>query len=157
MNANPQPTKSFSTLSWLGWFIGFNLIWIAMAAAAVWLGWRSYTLTTGGETTTGTVVRLIEDDINSFTTDVTPVFQFQVNGEAYEVRSQNMYGWWNRYFRFKEGREVEVRFDPANPELAEVNSLWDIWLEAILLGIFSIIFAVGVNVYFLYRWRNRQT
>lgn len=152
MEINPQPQK-FSSMNLLGWFIGLNLIWVVLGAVTLWLGWRGYTLTTTGEITQGTVVRILEEDLNSFTTDITPVFQFQVNGETYEVASQNNYKWWNRIFRFSEGKEIEVRYDPSNPELAEVNSMWDVWSETILLGVFTLVFALGVNGYFLMRWR----
>lgn len=152
METNHQPQTS-SVMSLLGWFIGLNLIWVVLAAFAVWLGWRSYTLTTTGETAQAIVVRLIEEDRNQFTTDITPVFQFQVNGETYEVASQNNYRWWNRYFRFSEGKEIEIRYDPSNPELAEINSFWDVWSETIILGILALLFAIGVNGYFLMRWR----
>jgi hypothetical protein len=156
MSITDQPFKSFSVATWFGWFIGLNLAWLLLAALAVWLGWRSYTLTTSGEVTQGTVVRLLEEEV-SFTSDFTPIVQFQVDGQSYEVQSQNTYGWWNRYFRFSIGKEVEVRYDPSNPELAEINSLWDIWNETIILGIFTLLCAIGVNIYLIMRWRMGRT
>lgn len=155
METNNQP-QSASSMNWIGWFIGLNLICLLLAAVTVWLGWRSYTLTTTGEITQATVVRIIEEDLSEFTTDIKPVFQFQVDGETYEVASQNNYRWWNRYFRFSEGTEIEIRYDPSNPELAEVNSFWDVWNETIILGIFTLLFAFGVNSYFVMRWRTNK-
>ena len=154
METNAQP-KSFSFMNWLGWFIGLNLVWVVLAALAIWLGWNNYNLTTSGEITQATVARLLEEDA-AFTSSFTPVFQFQVDGQTYEVQSQNTYRWWNRYFRFSEGSQVEIRYQVGNPENAEINSLWDIWIETILLSVFTLLFAVGVNVYMVMRWRMRK-
>ena len=152
METKHPPTKQFSFINWLGWFVGLNLAWLVLAALAVWLGLRSYTLTTTGEVTQGTVVRLLEEEV-SFTSSFTPVLQFQVDGQTYEFHSQNSYRWWNRYFRFSEGNQVEIRYDPANPELAEVNSFWDVWNETIFLAVFTFLSAIGVNIYLMMRWR----
>ena len=138
------------------WFLGLNLAWLLLCVVAAWLGWRSYTLTTGGSVAEGTVVRLLEDG-TEFDSDFTPVFEFQVDGETYSVQSQNTYRWWNRYLRFPVGRNVEVRYNPANPETAEINSWWDIWNETILLGVFTIIAAFAVNVYLRFRWRAQSS
>lgn len=154
METYNQPRRS--SMIWLGWFIGLNLVCVLLAALALWLGWKNYTLTASGEVTQGTVVQLLEEGV-SFDSSFTPVFQFQVDGETYEVQSQNTYGWWNRYFRFSEGSEVEIRYEAGNPENAEINSLWDIWVETIILSLFTLLFAVGVNAYFVMRWRALKT
>jgi hypothetical protein len=152
MESNMQTRESFSMLNFAGWVVGLNIAWILLAVLAAWLGWRSYTLTTSGNVAEGTVVRLLEEEVSP-TSDFTPVFEYQINGQTYEVHSQNTYSWWNRYFRFPVGGEVEIRYDPADPENAEVNSWWDIWNETIILSIFTVIFAICVNVYLIYRWR----
>lgn len=137
------------------WFVGLNLAWCLLCVLAVWLGWRSYVLTTSGTVAEGTVVRLLEQG-PEFDSDFTPVVEFQVDGQTYQVQSQNTYGWWNRYLRFPVDGAVEVRYDPANPETAEINSWWDIWNETIVLGIFTIIAALAVNVYLRFRWRGQR-
>ena len=96
-------TGTSGKLKWLGWFVASNLFWLVLAALALWLGWRSYTLSVDGEVATGTVVRLLEEDKSSFTTDIYPIVEFQVNGQSYSVQSQNNYRWWNRYTRFPIG------------------------------------------------------
>lgn len=126
-----------------------------MALLAAWLGWRAYTLSVNGNVAEGTVVRILEDEV-SFTSDFYPVVEFQVEGETYTVQSQNNYRWWNRYLRFPIGKQVEVAYNPANPETAEINSWWDIWNEVIILGVFTVISAIGVNVYLIFRWRTRR-
>src|SRR5687767_4073258 len=117
----------------LGWFIGLNLAWLLLAALTAWLGWRSYTLSTSGSVADGTVVRLLGDG-PAFDADFYPVVEFQVDGKTYEVQSQNNYRWWNRYIRFPVGGQVDVRYETANPENAEINSWWDVWNETIILG-----------------------
>lgn len=152
METKNQPANQSSTLNWLGWLIGLNLLCLLLTAIATWLGWRSYTLATEGVVTQGIIVRLMEDLESG---DLTPVFQFQVDGKTYEVHSQNSYTWWLAELRFPEGKEVEIRYDPSNPERAEVNSLWDVWNETICLGIFVPFFAIGGN-WFLFMWRRRS-
>jgi hypothetical protein len=143
-------------LNRLAWFIGLNLAWFMLALLAAWLGWRSYTLSVNGETATGTVVRLLDDD-SSFTSDFTPIVEFEVGGETYSVQSQNTYRWWDRYLRFPIGKQVEMRYETGNPENAEFNSWWDVWNETIILGVLTVIAAIGVNVYLLFRWRSQRT
>ena len=108
-----------------------------------------------GEVITGTVVRLLEEDA-SFTSDFTPIVEFEVGGETYSVQSQNNYRWWNRYLRFPIGKQVEMRYEIGNPENAEINSWWDVWNETIILGVFTVIAAIGVNAYLLFRWRRSK-
>lgn len=140
-------------LKWFGWFVALNLAWLLLAAFTAWLGWRSYTLSVNGDVVTGTVVRLLEDDTSSYTSDIYPIVEFEAGGEAYSVQSQNNYRWWNRYTRFPVGKQVEMRYDPADPEKAEINSWWDIWNESLILGLFTVLCATGVNVYLIFRWR----
>jgi hypothetical protein len=139
----------------LGWFIGLNLAWLLLAILTAWMGWRSYTLSSNGNVANGKVVQLLEDE-TAFDSDFTPIVEFQVDGVTYMVQSQNTYRWWNRYTRFPVGGQVEVRYETANPENAEINSWWDIWNETIILGVFTIFAAIAVNVYLLFRWRSQR-
>ena len=144
-----------SLLNWLGLFLALNLAWLLLAAFSAWLGWRSFNLSANGSVAEGTVVRLLQDQV-AFDSDFYPVVEFQVDGKTYTVQSQNNYRWWNRYIRFPVGGQVEILYDPADPEKAEINSWWDIWNESLILGVFTVIAAIGVNVYLLYRWRSRR-
>lgn len=146
---------SDTTFDRVKWFVGLNLAWLLLCLLTVWLGWRSAVLTTSGTVAEGKVVRWLEDG-PSFDSDFTPVVEFQADGKTYSVQSQNTYRWWNRYLRFPVGGEVEVRYNPANPETAEINSWWDIWNETVFLGIFTIIAAFAVNIYLGVRWRAQQ-
>jgi hypothetical protein len=139
----------------LGWFLGLNLAWLLLAVLTGWLAWRSYTLSTSGSVTDGTVVRLLEDG-PAFDSDFYPVVEFQVEGITYSVQSQNNYRWWNRYTRFPVGGQVTVRYETANPENAEINSLWDIWNETIILGVFTIFAAIAINTYLRFRWQRQR-
>ena len=153
-----KPDNKFSLFNWLGWFFALNLAWLLLAVFAAWLGWRSYNLTANGSVAEGTVVRILEDEVSA-TSDFYPVVEFEVDGQTYSVQSQNSYRWWNRYLRFPVGKQVEMRYDPANPESVEINSWWDIWNESILLSVFTAFAAIGVNVYLLSRfrgWRMRR-
>lgn len=140
-------------LGMAGWVISLNGFWLLLAALAVFLGWRSYTLSVHGEVVEGTVVRWVEEDKTAFFTDIYPVVEFEVDGQTYSVNSQNNYRWWNKYTRFPIGKQVEMRYDPVNPEKAEIDSLYDIWMEPIILGIFTILAMIVTNAFFIVRWR----
>lgn len=152
-NINERSGNGSGCLGQAGWVIGLNGIWLLLAVLAVFLGWRSYTLSADGEVAAGTVVRWLEEDKSASFTDIYPVVEFEVEGQAYSVPSQNNYGWWNKYTRFPIGKQVEMRYDPANPEKAEINSLYDIWVEPIVLGIFAILAMIVTNAFFIARWR----
>jgi hypothetical protein len=152
---NDKSTTQNSCLGMLGWVLGLNFIWLLMAVLTVYLGMRSYNLSANGEVVTGTVVRLVEDErdgASSFN-DIFPVVEFEVDGQTYSVRSQNNYRWWNQYTRFGVGKPVEMRYDPADPQKAEINSLFDLWGEPVILGLFTLIAAVLSNAFFIFRWR----
>lgn len=144
-------------LSTLGWALGLNVIWLLLAVLAVFLGMRSYTLSTKGAVVSGTVVRYVEEDKSASFTDFYPVVEFEVDGQTYSVRSQNTYGWWNQYTRFPIGETVEMRYDPADPANAEINSWADLWGEPIILGIFALAALIVTNGFFLLRWRAAST
>lgn len=154
---NDRSENGAGCLNTLAWFLGLNIAWLLLAVFTAWLGMRSYTLSVDGEVVTGTVVRLLEDEPSSYTSDVYPVVEFEVDGGKYSVQSQNNYRWWNRYARFPVGRQVEMRYDPANPQKADVNSWLDLWGEVLILGVFTAVTAIGVNVFLLYRWRRGRS
>ena len=155
-NLNSKPDTGSAFLNQLGWFIGLNLAWVLLALLAIWMGWRSYNLSVNGEVATGIVTSLVETDGSDFFADIYPVVDFEVDGNAYSVRSQNNYRWWNRYTRFSIGKQVEMRYVASNPKNAEINSWWDIWGETIILAVFTTIAALAVNVYLIFRWRSRR-
>src|SRR5688572_17285216 len=101
---NAKSGNGFNWLNWLGLLLAVNVAWLLLAAFTVWLGSRSYALSTEGSVADGTVVELFEEDRSDSTSDIYPVVEFEVDGESYSVRSQNNYGWWNRYTRFPIGK-----------------------------------------------------
>ncbi len=153
IQTNGKSGNGFSLLNWLGWFLALNLACLLLVAFTAWLGWRSYNLSANGQVVTGIVVRFVEDSEADFFTDIYPVVEFEANGETYSVRSQNNYRWWDRYLRFPVGRQIEMRYDPANPENAEVNSWVDLWVEPLILGVFTFLSAIAGNVFLFLRWR----
>jgi len=153
---NGTSNNTYTLLKRIAWFIGLNLVWLLLAGLTVWLGWRSFTLSATGNIAEGKVVRLLEDGA-AFDADFYPVVEFQADGKTYKIQSQNSYRWWNRYIRFPVGGKVGIRYEPANPENAEINSFWDIWNETIVLGLITILAAITVNVYLFLRWRSLRT
>jgi Protein of unknown function (DUF3592) len=154
---NDKSGNGSGCLGWLGWALGLNVVWLLLAVFAAYLGWRSYNLGVNGEVAGGVVVGFVEDDLTGSFTDIYPVVEFKANDQTYSVRSQNNYRWWNRYTRFRIGRRVEMRYDPANPENAEINSWLDLWGEPLILGVFVFISIIVSNVFLYFRWRMGHT
>jgi len=136
-------------------FLGLNLVCLLLALFTTWTGWRNYTLSSNGNVAEGKVVKHLDDGI-AFYSDFTPIVEFQVDGVTYRVQSQNSYRWWKRYTRFPVGARVEVRYEVGNSENAEINSWWDLWIETIILGVFTIFAVFAMNGYLLLRWRSER-
>lgn len=149
---NNESANSFFGLNWLELFLILNLVGIVLIAATAWLIWRSFSLSIDGQVATGVVSRLTEDDPAEFFTDISPVVEFEANGQPYSVRIQNSYPWWDRYLRFSVGRQVALRYDPVHPENVAIDSWLDLWVEPLTLGIFTGFFVIIVNMVML-RWR----
>jgi hypothetical protein len=152
-----KPATTAEKIEQAKWFIGLNLAWLLLAALTVWLGMRSYTLTVDSETTTGTVVDIVELGDSDGGSSYSPVIEFTVAGRPYLVTSQNNYSFWTSQIRFPEGKQVEVRYETGDPQNAEVNSLWDIWQETVILGVFTLLAAIGVNIFLVLRRRWKKT
>jgi hypothetical protein len=52
--------------------------------------------------------------------------------------------------------EVEIRYDPDNPQKASINSFFNIWMAPFILGLLGLIFLlVGISM-ILTRYKNRR-
>ena len=110
-------------------FFAAFCLWGAYAASVSWK------LQTAGEVTTGTVTRLVE---------------FQANGQTYSFENGNA----SDSVDYTVGSDVNVRYDPANPNTAQIDNVVERWLFPILI-IPSMIFAALITNFFSFRaWRR---
>ena len=132
-----------------GWIV-FNLMWVAMLGFAAWYGYGSYNLTTNGAVVTGTVIenRVVSDSEGGDT--YKPIIQYDVDGETYTLESLNS----SDPPAYRVGERVSLRYNPAKPEDARINSLWDLWLVPCLLGPAALVLAVVINGGYFIAWRR---
>lgn len=131
-----------------------NLIVLAMAAGTLWFGWRGYTLTTNGETTTGRVIELSEStDGEGACCVYSPVFEYTVNSRRYTFESLNA----SDPPAYRVGQEVEVIYNVDDPNDAAVNSFGELWMVASILCGTTLILAVVLNGLAISRMRSGRS
>ncbi|GAB4581641.1 MAG: hypothetical protein Fur0022_43900 [Anaerolineales bacterium] len=133
--------------------IFMNLIFLAILIGGGYIAYNNYQLRTTGASTIGTVIRLDESSDDSGTA-YSPVFQYQVNGQTYEFESQNA----TNPPTHRVGDQDTIYYDPTNPEKAQVDSFFDMWLAPSLLicvGSGGVI-ATNIGVLVWIFWRRRK-
>ncbi|HUF00182.1 MAG TPA: DUF3592 domain-containing protein [Anaerolineales bacterium] len=127
-------------------FAGFCL-WGAYAA---YIGWQ---LQTHGVTTPGTVVRLNEQsDAESGCCTYVPVIDFKVNDQIYTFEGDNA----SYPPAYEVGEQVDVRYDPTNPNTAQIDSYFERWIFPVII-IPAMIFAAALLNFFMIRaWRRGE-
>jgi hypothetical protein len=149
-----EKTGSFLSGCWNGLgvgcgFIVFNLMWVAMLGFAGWYGYGSYALMRTGATVLGTVIenRVVSgDDGDSYK----PIVEYTVDGETYTFESLNS----SDPPAYRVGETVSLRYDPAKPQVARINSLFDLWLMPAILAPVALVLALVVNGGYFIAWRR---
>jgi hypothetical protein len=74
-----------------------------------------------------------------------PRVQFQANGRSYQFKGQVGSG----YGTFRVGEQVDVLYDPADPQSARINSFVQLWFFPLFLGVVGSVFtALGASTAF---------
>ncbi|MBK8781990.1 MAG: DUF3592 domain-containing protein [Anaerolineales bacterium] len=126
-------------------FLAAFCLWGAYAASVSWK------LQSTGEVTTGTVTRLEESKTSEgYCCLYTPVVEFQANGQTYSVENGSA----SDSVDYTVGSDVQIRYDPANPNTAQIDNVMERWLFPVLI-IPSMIFAALITNFFAFRsWRQ---
>jgi len=107
-----------------------NLFFAGFCLWGVYAGYVSWKLEQGGERTTGNVVRLEESNSSEGSCCVySPVIEFSAGGQTYSFESGNA----SDPPAYRVGEEVPVLYDPANPETAQINSIFERWVFPIII------------------------
>ncbi|MCW5876693.1 MAG: DUF3592 domain-containing protein [Anaerolineales bacterium] len=131
-----------------------NLMVVGMLAATVFFGWRSYRLYTGGERTIAHVVRMVSSsDSEGDCCVYSPVFEYTVEGQQYGFESRNA----SSPPAYQVGQQVEILYNPEDPNDAVVNSFFEMWLVTALLCPSTLFTAVAVNGFWFLRSRLKKT
>ena len=111
-----------------------RVIALIMILLGLYFGYRSYIFTQNAIYTTATIVDFVErEDEEDGTISYAPVFIFKdMQGNSYKVVSNTS----SNPPVGEVGDEIEILYDPRDPQNAEQNSFFSIWgLSAILIGI----------------------
>jgi hypothetical protein len=133
--------------------IAANLFFAGFCLWGVYAGYISWQLQSNGETTTGTVVDLKESSHpETGCCTYSPVIEFTVNGSPYIFSGDNA----SNPPAYEVGETVEVLYDPADPDNAQINKWAERWLMPIII-IPAMIFASLLLTFFMVRaWRRDE-
>jgi hypothetical protein len=134
------------------WTIFFNLFFAGFCLWGVYAGYVSWKLDNEGVTTTGIVVSLDEsDDSEGGCCVYSPVIEFEAGGQTYSFDGGNA----SNPPAYEVGEEVNVIYDPASPDTAQINKWTERWLFPIIIVPVMILAALILN-FFMIRsfWRN---
>ncbi|NTU55801.1 MAG: DUF3592 domain-containing protein [Anaerolineales bacterium] len=128
------------------WTIFFNLFFAGFCLWGAYAGYVSWKLDSEGEKTTGKVIRLEEsNDSESGCCVYSPVIEFQANGQTFTFEGDNA----SDPPAYKVGEQVEVIYDPANPDTAQINKWTERWLFPIIIIPVMILAALVMNFFMI--------
>ena len=128
-----------------------NLFFAAFCLWGAYAAVTSWKLQTSGEITTGTVTRLEESKTSEgYCCVYSPVVEFQVNGQTYSFENENA----SSSPDYQVGSEVNVRYDPKNPNTAQINTFSDRWLFPIIIIPAMIFSSLLLSYYMIRAWRR---
>jgi hypothetical protein len=135
------------------WMIFGNLFLGAFCLWGAYAGYTGWKLQNEGIATTGTVVRLEESDSSEGGCCVySPVVEFSANGQIFSFESGNA----SDPPAYEVGEEVNVLYDPADPNTAQIDSFFERWIFPIII-IPAMIFTAGILNFFMIRaWRRGE-
>jgi len=128
-------------------FFAAFCLWGAYAAT---VSWR---LQTSGELATGVVTRLEESKTSEgYCCVYTPVVEFEANGQIYSFENDSA----SDSPDYEIGSQVNVSYDPANPNTAQINTFSDRWLFPMIIIPAMIFAALIVNFFMIRAWRRDE-
>ena len=135
------------------WIIFGNLFLAAFCLWGVYAAYTGWQLQTKGETTTGTVVRMEESSsADSGCCVYSPVVEFDVNGQDYSFEGDNA----SDPPAYKVGEVVDVRYDPLDPNTAQIDSFFERWIFPILIIPAMTLTALVLNFFMFRAFKRNQ-
>ncbi len=81
-----------------------------------------------------------------------PVVDFTVRGQIYTFEGDNA----SYPPAYEVGEQVEIRYDPTNPNTAQIDSLFERWIFPIIIIPAMIIGAAILNFFMIRAWRRGE-
>ena len=135
------------------WTIFFNLFFAGFCLWGVYAAYIGWQLQTNGVTTPGTVVRLNEQsDAEGGCCTYVPVVDFKVNDQVYTFEGDNA----SDPPAYQVGEQVNVRYDPTNPNTAQIDSFFERWIFPILIIPAMVLAAAILNFFMIRAWRRGE-
>ena len=135
------------------WTIFFNLFFAGFCLWGAYAAYTGWQLQTNGVTTPGTVVRLNEQsDAEGGCCTYVPVVDFNVNDQVYTFEGDNA----SDPPAYQVGEHVNVRYDPTNPNTAQIDSFFERWIFPILIIPAMILAAAILNFFMIRAWRRGE-
>jgi hypothetical protein len=131
------------------WTVFFNLFFAGFCLWGVYAAYTGWQLQTNGVTTTGMVVRLDERSSGEGgCCTYVPVVDFQVQDQVYTFEGDNA----SYPPAYDVGEEVNVRYDPSNPDRAQIDSLLERWIFPVIIIPAMIVAALIFNYFMIRAW-----
>ena len=135
------------------WTVFFNLFFAGFCLWGVYAAYTSWQLQSNGVTAPGTVVRLSErSDAEGGCCTYVPVIDFNVNDQVYTFEGDNA----SYPPAYEVGEQVNVRYDPTNPNTAQIDSFFERWIFPILIIPAMILATVILNFFMIRAWRRGE-
>ena len=131
------------------WTVFFNLFFAGFCLWGVYAAYTGWQLQTNGVTTTGMVVRLDERSSGEGgCCTYVPVVDFQVQDQVYTFEGDNA----SYPPAYDVGEEVKVRYDPSNPDRAQIDSMLERWIFPVIIIPAMIVAALIFNYFMIRAW-----
>lgn len=125
----------------------FAITGVILLGAAVWMGSASARFSGSAMHATGTVIELIEKESSSHVTTWYPVIRF-TTADEHIITFESGTG--SNPSMYRQGQEVEILYDPADPLHPRLNSLMELWFAPAFFCFIGMIFsAVGFGIGFM--------
>jgi hypothetical protein len=129
-------------------FFAAFCLWGAYAASVSWK------LQMAGVTTTGTVIRLEESKTSEgYCCVYTPVVEFDANGNTYSFENDSA----SDAPDYQVGGQVRVRYDPADPNTAQIDNVIQRWAFPAIIIPAMILAALVINFFSIRAWRRGES
>ena len=130
-------------------FLFANLLFTGFCLWGVYMLYVSVQLETKGKITEGIVVEMDASTTDGSTT-YSPIIEFEANGETHSFKGNIS----SNPPQYSIGDRVDVRFDPGNPNTAQIDKGSERWLTPIILIPAMLIAAFIVNFFLIRAWRS---
>ena len=139
--------KAFSIFNYV-----FSIIGACLLAGAIYLYIDKQAFLEKAETAQGTVIEMIPKRSKDSTT-YSPVVSFTTkSGQQINYTSSTS----SNPPSYDVGENVQIFYDPANPNDAEINGFFSLWLGVIILGFIGIVFFLIGSLGVLFRYLKNK-